>query len=52
MAIGLQALFTLVLVHLETALLFKITHGDKRLRVVKRKGSEKHFAYDAVKRIF
>ena len=27
--IGLQALTTLVLVHLETALLFEVTHGVK-----------------------
>jgi hypothetical protein len=29
MAIGLQALFALVLVHLETALFLEVAHGDK-----------------------
>lgn len=30
-AIGLQALFALVLVHLETAFLFEVTHGKSGL---------------------
>ena len=32
MAVGLQALFTLVLVHLETAFLFEVTHVESGLK--------------------
>jgi hypothetical protein len=34
MAIGLQALFALVLVHLETAFLFEVTHVVSDLEVI------------------
>lgn len=42
--ICLQALATLVLIHLETTLLFKITHSFAVLNLRKRRG-ERHKAY-------
>lgn len=37
-AIGLQALFALMLVHLETALFLEVAHGDKGLKLRREKG--------------
>ncbi len=49
MTISLQALLALVLVHLETALLFEVAHESAGLGVVQRKPSGKHPAVPAVK---